>query len=133
MRWPYWAITIAYCAIIFWCSSQAISEEVKQYDFAGLDKIVHAIEFGGLAAVVAVGIRRSKPHVSGRVQRHVPVLFAVCYGLTDEVHQLFVPERTFDLLDLAADAAGAWLVCWILCRRIWRLDEKDPRPSSGSA
>jgi VanZ family protein len=32
---------------------------------------------------------------------------ATAYGLTDEIHQRFVPGRTFDLLDWRADALGA--------------------------
>ena len=35
------------------------------------------------------------------------VLLTVAYGLTDEVHQSFVPGRTPELRDLAADALGA--------------------------
>lgn len=37
------------------------------------------------------------------------ITFTFCevYGLTDEFHQLFVPGRTFQLLDLGMDAAGA--------------------------
>ena len=34
-------------------------------------------------------------------------VLAVSYGLTDEFHQSFVPGRTPELRDLAADALGA--------------------------
>ena len=34
-------------------------------------------------------------------------LFTCFYGYVDEVHQLFVPGRTYDYLDMLADATGA--------------------------
>lgn len=37
------------------------------------------------------------------------VLLCICYGITDEWHQSFVPGRTPDLLDLRNDAIGAAL------------------------
>jgi len=35
------------------------------------------------------------------------VVFSILYGLSDEVHQLYVPGRTFQLTDLAIDFTGA--------------------------
>jgi VanZ family protein len=37
------------------------------------------------------------------------VVIATAYGVTDEVHQSFVPPRQTDAWDLAADATGASL------------------------
>jgi VanZ family protein len=69
---------------------------------------MHFALFGGLAGLVALGLVRSNgPALPRRALILWPVAFATLYGLTDEIHQLFVPQRTFDLLDLLADAAGA--------------------------
>jgi len=32
---------------------------------------------------------------------------ATCYGISDEIHQYFVPLRDADLLDFLADMAGS--------------------------
>lgn len=37
------------------------------------------------------------------------LLFCVAYGISDEIHQLFVPGRAFQLFDIAMDTAGAAL------------------------
>ena len=35
------------------------------------------------------------------------VVISTLYGVSDEYHQMFVPGRTFDALDILADALGA--------------------------
>ena len=43
------------------------------------------------------------------------LLLTTLYGVTDEVHQMFVPGRSTDAYDVAADAAGAvvgLVGCW---------------------
>jgi VanZ family protein len=45
------------------------------------------------------------------------------YGVTDELHQLFVPGRAFQLIDLAVDFLGILLAAIIL----WKLNSKIPK------
>lgn len=45
---------------------------------------------------------------------------ALLYGISDEVHQLFIPGRTGRLLDVGFDALGALLVTWWLTHRTRR-------------
>jgi len=120
VKLPYVLLTLAYCAGIFWLSSQQIVLS-PELIFPGQDKLVHMILFGGLAAVVSTGLRRSGREVPPVAQFYVPVVFAAVYGLSDEIHQLFVPTRSFDLADVLADVLGAFLVQWILCFRAWRI------------
>ena len=37
------------------------------------------------------------------------VIFCIIYAITDEVHQMFVPGRAFQLLDIMIDSLGSFL------------------------
>ncbi len=112
----------AYCAVIFVLSSQSKAPDVAQsfVDFPGSDKVAHVILYAGLAANVSVGLKRSNGPISPRFLFWVPVAFSAFYGVSDEVHQLFVPERTFDPLDVLADVLGAMITQIALCGYFWR-------------
>jgi VanZ family protein len=86
--------------------------------FPGFDKIVHVCLFGGLGGL---GVWS----VSGQVA--AVAIGGMVFGLATELTQRLVPTRQFDLLDLAADAAGVllgigvWLICSAWSRRqAWR-------------
>ena len=116
----YFIATGAYCAFIFYLSSLSKAPDVS-FTFPGMDKAAHATLYAGLAALLSVGIRRSNPEVRPLMQFSAPVAFAVFYGLTDEIHQRFVPSRTFEMLDLLADGTGAVLAQIFLCAVLWRI------------
>ena len=119
MNWPYRLATIAYCAVLFWLSSMPEPPQ-PSVDFPGKDKIAHFVLYAGLAAIVAIGMKRSKQPGCGYALWWAPILFATMYGVTDEIHQIFVPKRSFDLLDIIADSAGAVVAATSLYLGVWR-------------
>lgn len=48
----------------------------------------------------------------------LPLALTCLYGLLDELHQRFVPTRTFQIQDLAVDFGGAFMGLLIIKR--WR-------------
>jgi VanZ family protein len=44
----------------------------------------------------------------------VTVAFAAAYGLTDEIHQRFIPTRSSDIYDLLCDIAGSAFAAVVL-------------------
>jgi VanZ family protein len=71
------------------------------------DVAAHAVAYAvlGVAMLWAVtGGNLSRITAGGAL---LAVLLTVFYGVTDEIHQSFVPGRTPELRDLAADAVGA--------------------------
>ncbi len=117
----YAVATLLYCGVIFALSSRSEPPGADWGFFAlpKMDKVAHGILYAGLAGVVSLGIRRSNETVRAPVQFWIPVVFALLYGLSDEIHQLYVPERSFDWMDLLADGLGATIVQVPLCAYLW--------------
>jgi VanZ family protein len=100
-----WLPALLYTALIWVLSSQSIS-------FEGMDQVplrdkgLHFMEYAGLGLCICFAVYTTWP---GRGIRAglAAVLITTGLGLSDELHQAFVPERSADVLDLVADFAGA--------------------------
>jgi VanZ family protein len=134
LKFHYYVIIVLYCVAIFWLSSIPVSVDAIPLDIRFgipyLDKILHAIIYGLLAAVISLGLRRSGRTVSPRVQFHLPWLFAAIYGLVIEIFQYFIPERYCEFADFLANTMGAVFVQIGICLLIWRIPIRAilPRP-----
>ncbi|HVL90481.1 MAG TPA: VanZ family protein [Actinomycetota bacterium] len=71
-----------------------------------VSNIVHFIEYAMLAAAIAFGLRTEG--MDAEDAGKLAILVAVLFGVTDEIHQRFVPGRSSSPLDLIPDLAGAW-------------------------
>lgn len=93
---------VLYCAAIFALSSlPRLPETVSWMP----DKIGHVILYSGLGWLVARELKLRG--VAAPYWLWVgSAVFCLAYGITDEVHQYFVPGRSFQLGDLVADTAG---------------------------
>lgn len=99
-----WGPVVAYMGAIFLLSAQP---QLPSFPSQVSDKHVHALTYAGLAAVTC---RALAGGALARLTAGDAVgawAIAVAYGASDEYHQSFVPGRTPDLDDWAADAAGA--------------------------
>ncbi len=97
-----WFITIGYMGAIFIASAQhGINLPRLPVHF---DKIVHMCIYVPLAFLFVISLRKSGVR---RFVLIVAFLSAALYGVTDEVHQLFVAGRNASVGDTIADLAGA--------------------------
>ena len=105
----YWLPAVLYAGMIFYMSSQSHPEEqLPSFVLKDVsDKVLHAVEYAVLGGLC---YRTFRWGVNGPVASYA-LLFAIVtasiYGITDEVHQFFVPLRESSWLDWLADTAGA--------------------------
>lgn len=98
-----WLPVIAYMAMLFGFSSLPTLPSPP----AGLSFYdVHVAAYAGLAALTTRATARGLRDVSWRAVFGA-ILISSLYGVSDEYHQMFVPGRTFDVLDMLADAIGS--------------------------
>ncbi|MEN8141803.1 MAG: VanZ family protein [Thermodesulfobacteriota bacterium] len=84
--------------------------------FSGADKLCHLAAYGALAGSVIFALRpRYQGRSSGRLAL-TGVIFCLLHGISDEIHQMFIPGRTPSLADIGADTLGAALIsgAWLL-------------------
>ncbi|MCA9773252.1 MAG: VanZ family protein [Myxococcales bacterium] len=119
-----WVPPAAYASLLFWLSSRPIPDFVPQFTYS--DKILHTSAYAVLGALVARALIWSKwlkawVSATGDGLWRASGWMGGFYGLTDEIHQSFVPGRTSSLYDAIADTlgafAGAYLV-WLVSRRL---------------
>jgi len=84
------------------------------------DKLIHLTEYTlfGLVASWAF-LREADRRLTRRAW--LVIGFGWLYGISDELHQYFVPSRQMDVFDFTADAIGVFIgvviFIWLLRRR----------------
>ncbi len=96
---------ITIMGIIFFLSSQP-GTSIDLPDIANLDKALHAIAYGALGLTVLFALPEKKYKANPlRVSLWV-IVFCLLFGISDEFHQSFVPNRFPSVSDLVADTLG---------------------------
>jgi len=99
-----WGPVVLYCAFLFACSSVS---QVPPLPGGMSDKAGHGLLYSGLGFLVARALAGGAGRPLSRSAAALAILLAGLYGLTDEIHQWFVPPRQVDMRDLLADVVGA--------------------------
>jgi len=106
-----WFPILLYCLLIFIQSSHP-SPDIGP-DWPLKDKALH---FTAYALLGALFLRAFK---TTRIKHHLKLIFALSvlfsslYGISDEIHQSFVPYRTADVMDALADIIGSIIGVYI--------------------
>jgi len=109
-------------AAIFALSAQ--SNPLPEITTRVWDKLLHTIEYAGLAVLLARALLREEIGV-GRAFV-VAALAASLYGASDEYHQSFVPGRDATPRDWAADTVGGVIGALAFTRLVERRTAAKP-------
>ena len=113
---PYWAPTVLWMGVIFFLST--LPEAATPGRDILPDKVCHAGEYFILAFLILFALQRTT-RVRFSTSFWIALVWVAVYGLSDEIHQLYVPTRQFDIGDIAADICGVvvlFLLLWVLQR-----------------
>ena len=95
---------IAFGVFIIILSSISIPKTIEPpiIDLFDINYILHIIEFAIFGLLIFFGF-------SQKVKSKYIIIFLCFFALSDEIHQLFVPNRYFDIIDLFFDILGGLL------------------------
>jgi len=104
-----WAPAILYMALIFHLSSGPVPEPVKHTPIFVQIKVSHITEYAILNLLLFFAIRTTTKVPYGW-QAVYSIFLTYIYGLTDELHQVFVPGRSASFIDSFTNLISAVLV-----------------------
>lgn len=121
-----WGPPAAWAAAIFTLSS--FSRLPHLPSLLGWDKLQHA---GAYAAGGVAFARALRPAGRGWALRAIAAVSF--YGVTDELHQHFVPGRSTDVRDWIADTIGAAIGVLVFHQyTVWRARRETSAPAAGA-
>jgi len=84
------------------------------------DKLLHGLEYGVLGILLYRAFHQTTRTLGSM---SLAILCAVGFGISDEIHQWFVPHRQLDIWDLLADTLGAslFIMSWVFLTKKIRL------------
>ena len=100
-------------------------------DIVNIDKIAHMAIYGLLAFTVFYAFGSRLRRLYPRLIPLLVILICTLYGVSDEFHQSFVPNRSPDVFDVMADSTGAVLVCIISTAYLRKKKSSSCKEGSG--
>lgn len=116
----YWFPLIIYCLAIYIQSSRPSPEHIPDVHF--LDKILHLGAYGLLGILFFRAYETLPIKNRKNLLIFISIASATLYGISDEIHQYFVPFRQSDILDAVANAIGS--ICGVYIFYYWQVKKK---------
>lgn len=98
-------VTGVYCAIIFVQSSFPAPEALPTFLFS--DKLLHFLGYAFLGMLFYRTFESSPYRMNVQLVILTAIAASTLYGISDEIHQYFVPQREADVIDGLMDGLGS--------------------------
>ncbi|MFD2805436.1 VanZ family protein [Litchfieldia salsa] len=88
----------------------------------GTLEMAHLIMFGILYLFIVLALL-----TFGKLTRKKEIyalIIAITYSITDEIHQYYVPYRSFSIIDIVKNLIGIWFFWWLINRSYYNRDSK---------
>jgi VanZ family protein len=122
-----WLPSLCWMGVIFYLSSRSGTELQGMFPFFDSFNFGHFFAFFILALLYYWALFPCEARIKMDI-RLLAVLLSALYGISDEFHQSFIPNRTPDVLDIVNDGLGAasamLLLTWMRHRLGRRLGNK---------
>jgi len=102
-----------YMGLIYGLSSRPAPEVFQGWSMFGPVKLVHLVEYGILAILWVWGLKRATLWPPWRVIT-TAIIITFLWGISDEIHQAFVPGRSGKIADAMTDLLAASLAIVLL-------------------
>ena len=100
------APALLYMALIYWLSSRPAPDLLRGWWVIFGVKVLHVVEYAVLTLLWIGGLRGATAWQTGRIYS-LAVLITGLWGVSDEIHQSFVPYRTAHVADALTDLLAA--------------------------
>ena len=121
-----WFLVTGYAAFIFFLSSlpRPLPESLQKYLS---DWILHGVEYGVFGFLLVRALQGSFEKQSRSFLLITALILGIFYGVSDEWHQRFVPNRHSSARDVAVDGVGVFLGAMVWIKRFYPSKESKSR------
>lgn len=103
-----WALTI-------FIQSSFPSVSLPEVEYISVDKVIHMGVFGLLTALCYISlVHLRRENIFSDSPLKWSLVFGILYGAFDEIHQYYVPNRSAEVQDWAADVIGVILAVLLI-------------------
>jgi len=118
-KFKYFIPVIIYSFVIFYLSHQEKIEYLN-FDFAWEDKVKHFVAYFIYGLLLILPFAK-KYNVLEKKHFLIILSIGISFGISDEIHQYFIPGRYCEFLDFVADGLGV-LVSILIYKKYFKLN-----------